>query len=365
MKILYIQDWFGFGGINRVTSCKENYLVNHGYEIHNLCMDDRHGIISDYKYDNKIIFHSLFKDDYDKYLKIPLIGRIIRFIKFRFDFIKLILKIKPNIIVTVRDYIEPFTVILFTFNIKRILEYHCAYLESDISLIGKIKKWFKINIKLRFYNIVSLTEKDKTKRQLIYKQKIYSIPNPIYLNPSSAVERENIVVSLGRYNYQKGYDLLIPKWIEVKNKFPNWKLEIYGYGEDEFLYRELIKKYDLNNVISLLPPVKDVEYILQKSSIYVMSSRYEGFPLVLGEAMQCGLPCVSVDCPAGPSEIINNNEDGFVVKELDMDALIEKVCFLIENKNIRTQMSQKASLNIKRYEMKNVMEMWVNLFNNI
>ncbi|MEG1616804.1 MAG: glycosyltransferase family 4 protein [Bacteroidales bacterium] len=362
MKILYIQDWFAFGGINRVTSCKENYLISKGFEVHNLCMDDRPNAISDYFYDPEIIMHSLYKDDFDQYLKIPLLGRIIRFILFRYKFISVIKSIKPDLIVTVRDYIEPLTVILFTRKIPRILEFHCVLLDR-ISPIYSFREWCRLNFKYPFYTLVSLTQRDREKREKILRQPIYVIPNPIYLKSECSNLEDKIVISLGRFHPQKGYDLLIPAWIKVAKKHPDWQLYIYGKGDEKEKYRRLIQQNNLSDQVFLKDPVENVSEVLLKSSIYVMSSRYEGFGLVLSEAMQCGVPCVSVDCEAGPSEIIKDGIDGFVVPTLDMDLLTDRICKLIQDDELRKKMGRNASFNIQRYKIDDVMKTWIDLFN--
>ena len=112
-------------------------------------------------------------------------------------------------------------------------------------------------------------------------------------------------------------------------------------------------------------PTSEIIAKYQESSIYIMSSRYEGFGMVLLEAMACGIPCVSFDCPYGPSDIIHDGEDGFLVKHLDTTALAERICYLIENPEIRKEMGEKAKRNIKRYSRENVMAQWTELFNHL
>ena len=96
-----------------------------------------------------------------------------------------------------------------------------------------------------------------------------------------------------------------------------------------------------------------------------MSSRFEGFGMVLLEAMACGIPCIAFNCPYGPSDIINDNTDGFLVKHFDCDAMAEKICFLIENPNLRKKMGEQARNNVLRYNKDEVMKKWTSLFDKL
>ncbi len=194
----------------------------------------------------------------------------------------------------------------------------------------------------------------------------YIIPNSVTYPHQTIYHRESrTVITAGRLEYQKGYDLLIDTWNIVSQKYPEWKLKIFGNGSMKELLIKKINTYQLQNSISIISPIDNIYDEYQKSAIYVCSSRFEGFGLSIAEAMACGIPCVAFDCPYGPRNIIKQNEDGILVKNMDVIALADKLNYLIEHNDVRIKMGQNARINIKRYAPENIMKLWINLFNKI
>lgn len=211
---------------------------------------------------------------------------------------------------------------------------------------------------------VVLTQNDARNWNNVRKTVI--IPNAMTLRPDKySICTNKHVISVGRYNEQKGYDLLIQAWLFVVQKHPDWTIDIYGEGE---LHNELQKQIcnlKLEKQIHLCKPVTNIIQKYIESSFYVMSSRFEGFGLVLTEAMSCGLPCISFDCPSGPSEIIKNEEDGLLIENGNIEALAEGICHLIEHNEKRIRMGKKAQYNIQRYAPEHIMKKWNELFCNL
>ena len=158
---------------------------------------------------------------------------------------------------------------------------------------------------------------------------------------------------------------MIEAWESVSKRHPDWTLNVYGEGEDEGRLREIIAGKGLERSFVIHKPTKNIMEKYLESSIYAMSSRFEGFGMVLIEAMACGVPCVSFDCPYGPADVIKDGEDGFIVRYLDSKELADKICFLIENEETRKLMGRKARENIRRYSRETVMRKWTDLFEKV
>ena len=196
--------------------------------------------------------------------------------------------------------------------------------------------------------------------------KTYVIPNPIQFYPQRAAALNNKkVLMIGRYNNAKGYDYLIPAWDIVHKCHPDWTLNVYGSGEMREQVVHWINERHLEETIILHEPVDNIMEKYMESSICVLSSLYEGFPLVILEGMACGVPFVSFDCPYGPRTIINDGEDGLVVDYLNFQALAEGICRLIEDESLRKKMGAHARKNILRYSKDVVMKQWVDLFESL
>ena len=191
------------------------------------------------------------------------------------------------------------------------------------------------------------------------------IPNPITIhNEEIKLCNAKRVIAVGRYTYQKGFDILIEAWKMVHSKHPEWILNIYGPGDKTF-YEQLIINNNLSSSIICHGATNDIIKKYKESSFFVFSSRYEGFGLVLAEAMSVGLPCVSFACPCGPRDIIHDGEDGILCENGNSTMLAEGICKLIENPQLRNEMSKQAKINIQRYNIDNIMILWHQLFTNI
>ena len=223
------------------------------------------------------------------------------------------------------------------------------------SLVGKLKKLDRL---------VVLTEKNKDAWPEL--SNVVVIPDPLPIQPKTSADvHTKRVITIGRYAYQKGYDMLIRAWAEVEKRFPDWQLSIYGMG-DQSSCRQLISDLGVDPQRCLLNgAVSDVCQEYMNSSVFILSSRFEGFGLVLIEAMSCGLPVVSFDCHTGPDEIISDGHDGFLVPANDIHALSKKLMTLMGDEELRRRFSENARLSSRKYDADKIASQWTLLFSQL
>lgn len=210
---------------------------------------------------------------------------------------------------------------------------------------------------------VVLTHEDATYWEGVTKLMV--IPNPITIkNEKYSDCAAKRAIAIGRYTYQKGFDLLVSAWKDVYKKHPDWQLYIYGGGNKE-AYIEQVKKMGLESCVYCEGPITNVTEKYLESSIFILSSRFEGLPLVLMEAMTVGLAPAAFACPCGPKDIINDGENGLLCKNGDTTELASKICELIEDENLRKAIGQNAANSIKKYSLDSIMNLWDALFQEI
>ena len=362
MRILYLQSRFGTGGINRITSVKENYLVDKGFEMHNLNVLDEECVLPKGMYSDKIIFHSIRANSLDSLSKIPFFGRILRFFYFRIKLLKYYRVIKPDIIVCTMPRLEPMLVLWLTRHIVRIQEFHGLY-NGTKALSSSEEKGMRI--RMEYYQMVALTKGEADHIQRLLLQRCLHIPNATYLHPNSYSDCTNKrILILARLVFQKGIVSFLKHWVGVQNKHPDWELYIVGDGPEKEKLEQEKTKCGLRTVhICPYTIHPATEYL--KSSIFLLPSVYEGWPLVVIESMSYGVPVIAYDCPHGPSEIIKDGVDGFVTEYQDPQGMIEKVNYLIEYPDVRIEMGKKARINIQRFNMDDIMGRWIGLFNRL
>lgn len=383
MKIVYcIPDTFRPGGIERMLSIKASYLAesNNGkeHEIY-IITTGQNGKDNYYTFSSKIRFIDL-GINYDEALPLPFLKRFLLRRKKRSEhkicLEKTLKSIAADIVISTFTHESAFLPSIKDGS-KKILEFHFSkgykikhakkdnesfYLKAAHYYLSFIEEYITAP---KYDAFVVLTEEDK-KNWRSRVPDVRAIPNILSVNPEQKAKLENhIALAVGRLTSQKGFDKLIKLWSTIKKKYPGWQLHIVGSGEDEDLLNTLINKYELQEQVLIYPPDKNIVLRYLESSIFVMTSRYEGFPMVLLEAMGCGLPCISYNYPHGPSEIIHTNEDGFLIKNDDENSFLMKISELMQSKSLRARLGENASINIKRYSTEMVMKKWISLFHEI
>ena len=173
------------------------------------------------------------------------------------------------------------------------------------------------------------------------------------------------VVCIGRYDFDKGNDLLLSAWARVEKQVPEWILDVYGNGKTE-TYQQLMVQLGIDfSRCHLYGPTTEVKKEYLQSSLFVLPSRYEGFGLVLIEAMACGLPIVSFDCENGPRNIVRDGQNGFLVQPFDVDAFAERLLTLMRDEELRHKMGAEARQSSRQYQIEDIALRWKSLFEEV
>ncbi len=212
--------------------------------------------------------------------------------------------------------------------------------------------------------MVVLTEDAKRDWPELSNVQLIPDPIPFKVDHVSTLSSKR-VVSIGRYAYEKGNDLLLKVWAIVENQCQDWTLDIYGQG-NQTPYRELMQELGIDESrCRLHGSITDVNNIYQGSSIFTLPSRFEGFGLVIIEAMACGVPVVTFDCENGPRNIITTNFDGILVKPFDVDEYADSLLRLIQDDQLRSQMGKRAHKSSQSYLIEDIAQKWKDLFDEI
>lgn len=207
--------------------------------------------------------------------------------------------------------------------------------------------------------VVCLTNADAKKYAFIKKERLFVIPNSLSFDCTALSKcTAKRIIAVGRLTKQKGFDLLLDSAVLMKERISDWHLDIFGDGEDKDALLSKINDLKLQDFVSLKNATKDIEEEYVSSSMFVMSSRYEGLPMVLLEAQNCGLPAVSFDCPTGPSEVVVENETGFLIPLGDTRALAEKTIELAKNEELRKRFGRRAKELSSRFSTENIEKKW-------
>lgn len=376
-KIVYITpSLYVAGGVERVLTLKANYFADIlGYDI-TIILTDGFGKKLFYPISDKVKVVNL-NIEFEDIMSCSFFKKVFIYLKKQHRFKKILkrvlLNIAPDITVTLmRREINFINAIKD--GSKKIGEIHVNrsnyrnFESNESNFIKRIFSYFwmrNLYTKIkRLDKFVVLTNEDL--KQWGQMDNIVTIPDPLAFFPveSSHLTKKRII-AIGRYTYQKGFDLLIKAWSLIENEYPEWGLTIYGQG-DRVQYETLIANLGVSpHRCILLPPTSDVVKELLDSSIFAFSSRFEGFGMVLIEAMSCGLPVVSFDCPCGPKDIIGDAVDGFLVPNGNVEKLAEGLSKLMNDELLRIKMGKAARENVKRYNLENIALKWQVLFDEV
>lgn len=369
MKILYIfRSLAVWGGIERILVDKMNWLASEGgIDVFMLTSDQGEHPIP-YRLDERVYFEDLNINFHRQY-HYSLLNRIliVRQMHQRFKLLlsNAIHRIQPDIIVcTTSDHINIIT--RLKGKIPLIVESHSIcnrtieYGKNEFFRF--FHRHFFLKSLLKVDCVVSLTEGDAVDWRQFHPQ-VKVIPNmlhPCDIENSSLTSKR--VIWVGRFDCQKRAEVAIIIWDIVVQKHPDWCLDIYGEGE---MASEIGLMASKSKNVYVHKPVAQIFDCYCQSSILMSTSLFEPFGLVLVEAMSCGLPVVSYDCPYGPSAIIKDGVDGFLVPFDNIQYYVDKICMLMDNYSLRKRMGLAACASSKRFDAEYIMPQWKALFDEL
>lgn len=380
MKIVYVIDSLAFkGGAERIISEKMNYLSTvYGYGVSVItCYQFPQTNPNSYYLSDQVRQIDLCIPVYSQYkYKYPI--RLWMKWKYNYELCcklgKTVKSIDPDILIGV-SYTLADVVCRIKCRAAKIIESH----EARLFTMSGIQYWLNSAFPPFFYKlyrmmylhtiekradvVVTLTQKNAFEWRKA--RRIEIIPNFSSMPITKLSHCENKkVIAVGRYDWQKGYDRLVDIWKLVSVMHPDWQLDIYGEGELKPILEDSIRNAKLTN-IALHDFMSDISSKYSESSICVLTSRYEGFSLVLLEALRHGVPCVSFNCPFGPEDVVEDGKCGYIVEDGNIELFAERLGFLMDNVDIRKSFSKEAIERAKIFNKESIMQQWKALFETL
>lgn len=365
MKIVYIYPTLAvWGGVERILVDKMNELARfYDYEIYVLTYNQGNHPVP-YCLDNRVHHCDLkvrthVKYSYRGFRRLWEGYKLQKMLYHRLK--STINTIVPDVIVTTTSG-EISLLLKIKGLVPLLVESHGGY--DHLVDFSRMTMWHRYNLMKirqrlkRVDAIATLTESDARKWRNDYDH-VYVIPNIAHLNPIGIYSscKEKRILFVGRFAEQKGIPELLSVWSLVNKRHPEWLLDMYGQGGQDYFTQK-------HPGVNIYEPTADIFDKYAESSMLILTSRWEPFGLVIPEAMSCGLPVVSFEGD-GPCQIITDGHDGFIVKNRDKQEMANRICELIENEDLRQQMSRNAIRTAQRYSSENIMPMWKNLFESL
>lgn len=373
MKIIYCHcNIHNPGGMERVLLNKVKYLSeNTGWEVVVVTTDQK-GRPPFYSFPKGVRIVDLginYADDNDKGVFHKILGYLRRKRKHKKVLTQFLLNEKADVVVSLFPSESSFIPSIKDGS-KKVLELHfnkffrLQYNRTGLlGLIDRLRTRQDEKLVRRFDKFVVLTNEDKGYWGAL--PNITVIPNAALLMGDAVSDcSAKRVIAVGRLDYQKGFDRLIEAWkiVQQSGKYADWRLDVFGQGEWHGRLQQMMEDYGLQATLRLNKPTKEIGKEYAASSMLVMSSHYEGFPMVMIEAMACGLPVVTFDFKCGPRDIINEGENGLIVPDSDVEALANAMMKLMNDDELRTGMGEEAKRVVETYSQEKVMGQWLKLF---
>lgn len=373
MKIVYcLPSTYRMGGLERIVSSKANLLSEMGHDV-SIITTDQQGKLPYFKISDKVKCYDL-GINYERNRKRCFVKKLLYFFYNRYLHKKrlsqLLKRLNADIVISTL-FNEVSLLPQIKDGSKKIVEFHFS---RSMSPYTKRKGW--LGYVLEFMERNSYKTLGKYDRFVVLSKE--DADNWKELNNVSVINNfcsvdiidrakldEHRVISVGRYEFPKGFDRLINAWSLISAQVADWTLHIVGEGSLRQSLAGQIKELGLEDSVFLDGPSNNVGGELLKSSIAVFTSVYEGFLMAIVESESAGIPVVSFDTPCGPKDIIRDGEDGFLVDNGDIQGLGEKLLLLMKNSELRKEMGSKAFENSKRFTKEEIMSQWISLFNDV
>ena len=376
MKIIYcICEIYNPGGMERVLLNKVCYLVERlGHDV-TVVTTDQHGRPPFYPFPEGVRLIDLginYADDNSKGVFAKIAGYLRKKRVHRRRLTELLMRAKADVVVSLFPSESSFIPDIKDGS-KKVLELHFNKFfrmqYNRTGLLGLIDRWRSRqdeSLVRRFDRFVVLTHEDKGYWGDM--PNICVIPNAALPIEGCSYDAEcKRIIAVGRLDYQKGFDRLIEAWRIVRrsNRFADWRLDIFGQGEWKEMLQAMIDKYGLNDSLHINAPTKNIAHEYAHSAMLVMSSHYEGFPMVMIEAMSAGVPVVSFDYKCGPRDVIDHGINGLLVESDNIPALADAMMTLMADETLRVSLSEKARSVTDTFSEESVMRQWLDLFNQV
>jgi glycosyltransferase involved in cell wall biosynthesis len=376
MKIIYcICSLYNPGGMERVLLNKVRYLKEKmGWDV-SVVTTDQHGRPTFYPFPEGVRIIDLginYTDDNGKSPILKTLGYLRRRRKHRKALTELLFKERPDIVDSLYPSESSFIPAIQDGS-RKVLELHfnrffrLQYRRHGLlGLSDRLRSRQDERIVRKFDSFVVLTEEDKGYWGNL--PNIEAIPNAANIAEATLSDcSAHRVIAVGRLDYQKGFDRLIEAWSIIKREpgYSDWQLDIFGQGEWKEMLENMIVDKGLTGSARINKPTNEIWKEYSCSSLIVMTSHFEGFGMVLVEAMLQGVPAVAFDCKCGPKDIIDNGKNGLLAPEGDVPALAEAMMKIMSDDSLRRRMGEEALKIKEKYSEEKVMERWIQLFNQL
>lgn len=377
MKIVYcIGSLSAKGGTERVLATKTKcFIEKYGYQIDILVASYDPDKLA-YKFHPGVNIHNMDVSKYAVKRSIPGLSFLLTTMKLKNIYENKIAQIEPDLVIVCERGFDDFILPKVSQNIPKIREFHFArkaVYEYSKELPFKKRLFYRLNYYFIFkvFNqydyLVLLTNKDKLEGK--YKTNTVVIPNMIELPSIDSTitgSQNKRVISVGSmYDDRKKFYEQIDIWGKIQKDFPDWEFVIFGDGILRKEYIKYINEKHLQNVIFMPGTSNNINKEYLNSSIFIFTSVAEGLPMVIIEAMSYGLPIISYDCPTGPSDLIVEGKNGFIIKNRDQNEYIKKLKLLMDNNELRKKMSINSQKFAQNYNPDKISEIWNKFFKTI